>query len=754
MELNYGATSLPTAGEGSVPQWLGIYPASVFNNVDPLALGRVQLSVPMVLGSSVSSWAPSLAFYDQIPPVNTQLSVMFLGGDINYPYWVWNEQSVNPSGSGLNPNPYFLGGTASGWVADGSGVFSVTNTIPAGSPYFWAGFYTGSADAVQSGGQFAVTAGQQYYLTAYVNTTTASSVNYGFAWYDNTGTRLTDFSTSVGVTSGTWQQIATVATAPAGAVTGAPKIGVSTGSVYFQAVIVYSQIPGGLIQTGTITANQIAANTITANNIKAGTITGIYTGAAYFGQNMIQDPAFSSSILNAVRTGDALTTGTWTLSGGTASVAGANPVHRLSLMPSGQPDFFCTPGEQFYMQVTVNAAALSQAGIEMVFNTGAVVSITANLTGTQTVTGSVTVPAGASNGYIRLAAFTSTGSPTIVFSNPAVYIGQLIGPDYVINQNGAFFYSGTPANGNLTASMTSASGTDQFGNLYGQGVYSYAAAGAFAGLGATAGAAVLQLEPGSSTHVSINAQIFATNSNPGLVNEAEWLVVSSGKANSHDDAAIQLVSATNDNTTPARTVFEFGGTPVLTLNKRNLTLTTGNGTGVSGTPDISQVDTTDDTNTNNGTQPCTMMWNIPADDAQVGTVYEVETSFNGTTDSTTTASMGFKPGLNGASVTTSGGDVMANSLFGTSVGFAGSVRVRMVIISTGVSGTASFFVMGGVGQNTAKTSSNSAVLSSQATGVTINTTVSNTLGIRSVWGSSQTNQTVVAHGSTFTRKGP
>jgi hypothetical protein len=51
--------------------------------------------------------------------------------------------------------------------------------------------------------------------------------------------------------------------------------------------------------------------------------------------------------------------------------------------------------------------------------------------------------------------------------------GTFDGTDFIINSGGAFFYSGTPAAGNLIASITSASGTDSFGNTYQQGITSY-----------------------------------------------------------------------------------------------------------------------------------------------------------------------------------------------------------------------------------------------------------------------------------------
>lgn len=47
------------------------------------------------------------------------------------------------------------------------------------------------------------------------------------------------------------------------------------------------------------------------------------------------------------------------------------------------------------------------------------------------------------------------------------------GSNFVFNASGAFFYSGTPASGNLISSITNASGTDSHGNTYLEGVTSY-----------------------------------------------------------------------------------------------------------------------------------------------------------------------------------------------------------------------------------------------------------------------------------------
>lgn len=48
--------------------------------------------------------------------------------------------------------------------------------------------------------------------------------------------------------------------------------------------------------------------------------------------------------------------------------------------------------------------------------------------------------------------------------------GQISGNDYIINAAGIFIYSGTPAAGNLIISMAGAAGVDAFGNAYPEGI--------------------------------------------------------------------------------------------------------------------------------------------------------------------------------------------------------------------------------------------------------------------------------------------
>lgn len=74
--------------------FFGKYRGRVENNVDPMQLGRVQVSVPAVLGDGRLSWAMPCAPYAgagvglfAVPPVGANVWVEFEGGDTNVPIW-------------------------------------------------------------------------------------------------------------------------------------------------------------------------------------------------------------------------------------------------------------------------------------------------------------------------------------------------------------------------------------------------------------------------------------------------------------------------------------------------------------------------------------------------------------------------------------------------------------------------------------------------------------------------------------------
>lgn len=75
-------------------QFFGKYRGKVENNIDPQQMGRIQVSVPAVLGEGTMSWAmPCVPYagsgvgFFAIPPNNANVWVEFEGGDPDYPIW-------------------------------------------------------------------------------------------------------------------------------------------------------------------------------------------------------------------------------------------------------------------------------------------------------------------------------------------------------------------------------------------------------------------------------------------------------------------------------------------------------------------------------------------------------------------------------------------------------------------------------------------------------------------------------------------
>lgn len=74
--------------------FFGKYRGIVQNNNDPQQMGRIQVSVPAVLGEGTLSWAmpcvpyagPGVGFF-AIPPNGANVWVEFEGGDPDYPIW-------------------------------------------------------------------------------------------------------------------------------------------------------------------------------------------------------------------------------------------------------------------------------------------------------------------------------------------------------------------------------------------------------------------------------------------------------------------------------------------------------------------------------------------------------------------------------------------------------------------------------------------------------------------------------------------
>ena len=90
-------------------QFFGKYRGKVENNVDPMFLGRVQVSAPAVLGDGALSWAmPSVPYAGPgvglflIPPTGANVWVEFEGGNTDYPiysgcFWGVGEVPATPA---------------------------------------------------------------------------------------------------------------------------------------------------------------------------------------------------------------------------------------------------------------------------------------------------------------------------------------------------------------------------------------------------------------------------------------------------------------------------------------------------------------------------------------------------------------------------------------------------------------------------------------------------------------------------------
>ena len=75
-------------------QFFGKYRGKVANNIDPQLMGRIQVSVPAVLGDGSLSWAmpcvplagPQMGVF-VVPTVGSNVWVEFEAGDPDYPIW-------------------------------------------------------------------------------------------------------------------------------------------------------------------------------------------------------------------------------------------------------------------------------------------------------------------------------------------------------------------------------------------------------------------------------------------------------------------------------------------------------------------------------------------------------------------------------------------------------------------------------------------------------------------------------------------
>jgi hypothetical protein len=142
--------------------------------------------------------------------------------------------------------------------------------------------------------------------------------------------------------------------------------------------------------------------------------------------------------------------------------------------------------------------------------------------------------------------------------------GTITGPDYIINTSGAFFYSGTPALGNLLLSIAATGGTDVYGNVYKSGFVVYGSSGSNIEITVSGGLPVVGMPPGGVTHMANPPQLYTGAENPGAANEFMVTNLYSGdETGSTGSSAVQLFTDANNSAT-AHGILSINGTALLT----------------------------------------------------------------------------------------------------------------------------------------------------------------------------------------------
>jgi hypothetical protein len=101
--------------EQAVDAFYGKYRGTVVNNTDPLNLGRVQASVPEVLGEVTTGWALPAAAYAgdgvgvyTVPAVGAGVWIEFEAGDVSRPLWTgcwWSDGQIPKDEAGSSSTP-------------------------------------------------------------------------------------------------------------------------------------------------------------------------------------------------------------------------------------------------------------------------------------------------------------------------------------------------------------------------------------------------------------------------------------------------------------------------------------------------------------------------------------------------------------------------------------------------------------------------------------------------------------------------
>lgn len=317
------------------------------------------------------------------------------------------------------------------------------------------------------------------------------------------------------------------------------------------------------------------------------------------------------------------------------------------------------------------------------------------------------------------------------------------GNNFLINNSGMFLYSGTPALGNLIASITNAAGTDANGNAYLEGITSYEIA-------PSPNIAVQmdlgQIEfwraaSGAGPWSQINGLTLANSPNTNLIVDADLVVVT----NLEVGTALQLGGNFGSPPTPPTLETDLWADG----NSASGTISILKSNTMAGRIGFAQVDLSNFSNNNNTTaQPITKSWSLPANEFQANSMFSIECYFTGTFEASQLNIGYIQDGIFVNIVPVAAG------AFGAGVGLVGMVKANFIFTAGGAGGSMDVNFTGEM--------SNSGVNRAPSTTLTLNgrngaqvydCTVAHTMAIGARWQAAVAGQTITGVDSTLQRKG-
>ena len=154
-------------------------------------------------------------------------------------------------------------------------------------------------------------------------------------------------------------------------------------------------------------------------------------------------------------------------------------------------------------------------------------------------------------------------------------------------------------------------------------------------------------------------------------------------------------------------------------------------------------------NTATSATPITVAWTIPANDAKVSTIYEIEVPYTGTEE---TAVLNLGLWVDGTTFTNI--VPMAGSAITAGHGFAGTVKLKLTFTATGAGGTVNVDMSGELTDSSVnRAPAGSVALDGHHAALGYDTTASHTVAVAAFWASNVAGETISGIGSKFTRCG-